>query len=171
MSSLEIGLAAMALRETANPGAVEALSAEDQACLRATSDRFHKPKLRALDKGERAGTFECSDQTAFLSAIGATDAQKTYLEEFLLRLEITEFPGEDERVCVLYPEWPSDDSQFPIRRLPVIQFSATAPTTLADQGPLAILGAPPIGARYVDANSPEHADIAAIADFFQKVAK
>lgn len=169
--ALEIGLVATVLRKSGNYPAAEVVNEKDQASLRVTSDRFHIPRLKSKDKGEREQVFSCSDQSAFLEAIGASALQRKYLEGSTLKLRIAEFPSEEERSCVLYTEWPSDEVGSSVPDLPILGFSATRPDMPAKYGPLFIIGEPPIGFRYVEANSTEHADIAAIAEFFKTVAK
>ncbi len=162
--AVETGIAAIAISRLKHAPRSPELSAPDLEALRQTSNRFFEYKLgRADGKGEKEKLFACSDQAAFLDRIGASDVQKAHLDGAVLRLRISDFPNDDYRWGVLIADGLDTlNSGQPTQEM-VMSFSATRPDIPAPTGSLDILD--PVY-KEVQAHSPEHADIEAIADFF-----
>lgn len=140
---------------------------ESQRLLLATSSRFYGLELDAADDlGCQSRAFTCRDKDAFLDTVAATDEQRSSLDGADLELVVSaSFDSAVGRTCSLMAEWPAGGESAVATRAEVFRFVAGLPGQNR-HGTLTIAGPYSAGCKMVEANSPEHTDIAAIADFF-----
>jgi len=145
---------------------------DKQQRLFVTSLRFYQPRLEGSDDmGSSSLTLPCANKDAFLAALEASEDHLATLEGADLSLVITaSFDVSLGKTCTLVAEWPAADtgSTAAVKRADLFRFIATpqAATESQSKPVLTIAGPFSSGCTHVEADSPEHADIAAIADFF-----